>query len=293
MDCNCNFRSAPKKVNHSSTNTPVLFFIQKRWRRNREHATFWFEPQACMKSDLVCARWNYSNGHMIPNSRNTTCWSLPEIGRGFTLRLCGPEELKESSTGHYSATGEHVWSQLLTPHTVYILISNTKPHHPCTNGCLFRQWTRTRFHCNLCRGWQWKHHSRVSPSGKLLFSSVNREITSHKHRFGRWNLCVYIVSGFYLCKCLVYEKYTWTRLLTYTLSLTQIESNSAWANQITHFVVVLIYLLQQVDEIYRFFSQALMTNNYTSYWHSNVYCFFPPDQSTHPLRLKQNVMAYF
>lgn len=153
--------------NLSSSDTSSSSLFRKDGGRERESSTcntFWLEPQACMKSDLVCARWNNSYGRMNPNSRNTTCWSLPEIGPGFTLRLCGPEGLKERSSGHYSATGELVWSQLLTPLSVYILISNTKPRHPCTNGCLFRQRTRTGFHCNLCGGWQWKHHSRVSAS---------------------------------------------------------------------------------------------------------------------------------
>lgn len=46
-------------------------------RRRRAHATLWFEPQACMKSDLVCTRWNNSYGCVITNA---TCWSLPQIG---------------------------------------------------------------------------------------------------------------------------------------------------------------------------------------------------------------------
>lgn len=57
----------------------------------------------------------------------------------------------------------------------------------------------------------------LHPVGKLLFSSVNREITSHKHSGGKkwlffWKLdlgdeiSMYIVSGFYQCKCLVYNR---------------------------------------------------------------------------------------
>lgn len=49
------------------------------------------------------------------------------------------------------------------------------------------------------------------PAGKLLFSSVNREITSWKHSVGKEGsflgdeISMYIVSGFYQCKCLAYE----------------------------------------------------------------------------------------
>lgn len=73
--------SAPKSESKLARH-PVFLFIQKRlrgekWARAKK---LWFEPQACMKSDLVCACWNNSYGRMIPNSRNTTCRSLPEIG---------------------------------------------------------------------------------------------------------------------------------------------------------------------------------------------------------------------
>lgn len=108
--------------------------------------------------------WNNSYGYMITNSRNTTCWLLPGIGWVSHCASKGPEGLKQSSSGHYSITGELVWSQHLTPQSVYILTGNTQPHHPRANACGFRQWTLTGFQCNLCGGWQWKHRSRISPS---------------------------------------------------------------------------------------------------------------------------------
>lgn len=117
-----------------------------------------FEPQACMKSDLVCAHWNNSYGCMILNSRNTTCWSLPEIGQVSCCASVGRRGLRRAALVITAPQG----ACLITAHTVYILISSTKPHHPRTNGCLFTHQTRTEFHCNLCRVWQWKHHSRVS-----------------------------------------------------------------------------------------------------------------------------------
>lgn len=150
------------------TTAPPTFlpFLFRKVRGGKElHATLWFEPQACMKSDLVCARWNNSYG-MIPNSRNTTCWSLPEIGRVSHCASVDRGGLKRAAlviTTPQGSLSDHSSSL----HALFTYWSATpSPIIPRTDGCLFRQWTWTGFHCNLCRRWQWKHHSRVSSSGE-------------------------------------------------------------------------------------------------------------------------------
>lgn len=168
-----------------------------------------FEPQACMKSDLVCAHWNNSYGCMILNSRNTTCWSLPEIG--WVSR--GPEGLKESSSGHYSATGS-LSDHSSSPLTLLTFWSATpSPIIPVQMDVYLDSGPEQDFivisvECdseNITLGF----HS----AGKLLFSSINREITSCKHggakkRFfldARFERQTQYAHSFYQCKCLAYK----------------------------------------------------------------------------------------
>lgn len=146
-----------------AVNRSAFFSIQKKVlrREEKEHMQH-FEPQACMKSDLECARWNNSYGCTILNSRNTTCWWLPEIGRASRCASVGQRGSPRAAPVVTAPRGACLITAPRFPGSVYILISNTEPRHPRTNGCLFRQPSRTGFHCNLCRVWQWKHHSWVS-----------------------------------------------------------------------------------------------------------------------------------
>lgn len=171
---------------HSNILTPFFFFfLQNSEAEHMQHS----KPQACMKSELVCFSQNNSYGCMIPNSRNTTCWLLPEIGPVSHCVLRRPEGLKQSSSGDYGATGDLVWSQLLGPCSVYILISNTKPPSSLVqmDVCLdsgpeqdFTVISAEGDSENIALGFQ--------PAGKLLRSSVNREITSRKHGGGKKGL---------------------------------------------------------------------------------------------------------
>lgn len=93
----CSFRSYAGIMLESWYNllitTPVLPFLIRKSEQMQPS-----EPQACVKSELLCAHWNNSYGYMIPNSRNTTYWSLQEI---VLVSHCA----LESRCGHHSAMG--------------------------------------------------------------------------------------------------------------------------------------------------------------------------------------------
>lgn len=159
-----------------------------------------------MKSDLVCARWNYSYGRMIPNSRNTTCWSLPEIGRVSNCASVGLRSLRRAAlviTAPQGSLSDHSFS-LYTLFTFWS--AKPSPIIPVQMDVYLDSGLEQDFIVISVEGDSENTTLGFHPAGKLLFSSVNREITSRKHRFGRWNLYMYIVSGFYLCKCLVYKR---------------------------------------------------------------------------------------
>lgn len=133
-----------------------------------------------MKSDLVFAHWNNSYSCMIPNSTNTTCWSLPETG-WVSSCLCGLQRLMKSSSGHYIATGS-LSDHSSSPLTLFTFWSTTpSPIIPEQMDVYLDSGPEQDFivisvECgseNITLGF----HS----AGKLLLSSVNREITSCMH----------------------------------------------------------------------------------------------------------------
>lgn len=197
LDSYCNWGSAPQSESQLAQH-PDFLFIQKRPGRERAHATLWFEPQACMKSDLVCARWNNSYGRMIPNSRNTTCWSLPEIGRVSRCASVGQRGLWKPALVIIAPRGS-LSDQSSSLHTLFTYWSATpSPLIPIQMDVYLDSGPEQDFIVISVEGDSENITLGFHSAGKLLFSSVNREITSHKHsggkkglflntRFGRWN----------------------------------------------------------------------------------------------------------
>lgn len=177
---------------------------------------FCLEPQACMKSDLVCAGWNNSYGRMNPNSRNTTCWSFPEIGPVSHCASVGQRGLQREAlviTAPQGSLSDHSSSL----HTLFTFWSATPSSIiPVQMDVYLDSRPEQDFIVISVEGDSENITLGFQPARKLLLSRVNTKITHCKHR-GRkeralslrrdWGdeMSVCILSGFYKCKCLVYE----------------------------------------------------------------------------------------
>lgn len=148
-----------------------------------------------MKSDLVCARWNNSYGRMIPNSRNTTCWSLPEIGRVSHCASAGQRGLRRAAlviTAPQGSLCDHSSSL----HSLFTFWSATpSPIIPVQMDVYLDSGPEQDFIVISVEGDSENITLGFHPAGRLLFSSVNREITSRKHSGGKKGLFLNTRSG--------------------------------------------------------------------------------------------------
>lgn len=132
---------------HKSPCLLSVFSPQNIAEGGREHVQY-FDPQACTKSDLECARRN--------NSYNCVSRRFWEYRTPLRLSWrCSGSLWAGQLDGEQLRSSRHrrelVGSQLPTPSRCLHFDQRRRgPVIPRTNGCLFGEQTRTGFHCNLC-----------------------------------------------------------------------------------------------------------------------------------------------